>query len=284
MSRERLSTEECLERIAKVKASGMSDNTYLKVMCFNKNYVHGALLSLKRQNSDITMDQVLGLCANYISTLRSYMDADHSERVKFLDIYEKATDLGFNHPNKSASLGRYLSDNGYDEYWYRRMRTGYKYYDDIFRNLHDKDKLATINKNSAHTGPLEFVVTPKLYPITESKYVAQPAVTTYGPEAIVTETNAEPKREPVEETKAEVTGVISAAPKPDEEPKNIPIYKYSAGADAHISDEKCWLTVTIEDHGITKTVELDFPFVHDHVADLFDLAFIFAKRILEVGT
>lgn len=275
MSRERLSTEECLERIARAKASGLSDNTYLKVMCFNKNYVQGALKSLKGQNSDITMDKALELCANYISTLRSYMDADHSERVKFLDVYEKTNDLDLNGRYKSASLSRYLSDNDYDEYWYRRMRTGYEYYDDIFRNLHDKDKLATINKNSGHDGPLEFVVTPKLYPITESNYVAKPA-------AVVTETNAEPKQEPVEETKAAVTGVISVTSKPDEESKPIPFYTYSASSDAHISDEKCWLTITVEDHGVTKTVELDFPFVHEHADELFDLAVTFAKHILEV--
>lgn len=283
MSRERLSTEECLTRIAKVKASGLSDNTYLKVMCFNKNYVRGALRSLKGQNSDITMDQVLELCANYISTLRSYMDADHSERVKFLDIYEKAMDLGLNQPNKSASLSRYLSDNGYDEYWYRRMRTGYEYYDDIFRNLHDKDKLATINKNSAHTGPLEFVVTPKLYPITESEFVAKPAVTNCEPEAtpVVKIEDVCKSEEPMKEIKVEYKC------KPDEPAEeNNPIVKDDTNSVINELSMKCWLTITVRNGDVEKTVEFDFPFVHNHVADLFDLAVTFAvtfvKRILEV--
>lgn len=261
-----LSLEEHLKRLARVKASGLTYHTYSNLMGLNKNHVGNSIRSI-RNRTNLTEDQIFDKCTDYISVYRSFMDSTPVRRADFLDIYDQCRDLGLNDPRKSAALSKYLSDNGYDEYTYRKMRTGYEFYNDIFRQLSDSDRLATMNANSAHDGPIKLVVTPSLYPITKSEFAL---------EDTATEDTDEPEEESIfEDTDEPEEGrVISGRfPWGDD---NITIVR-----ECDALRSKCLLTVTTTDKDVTKTVAIDFPFDPNNAAHLFELAEVFAGNILD---
>lgn len=145
-----LTNEELIMRIAKTKASGLTATAYFKLMGFCKNHVYSARKQL--HNRGVTDEHINSDVSNRIDTLRSWMDMSPIERGDFADLYA----LYLERP-KGMSDHEFVSEYGIDEYEFKRLRTGYKYFTDIFEKLSSKDAAATVN--SGIDGPIRIVYT-----------------------------------------------------------------------------------------------------------------------------
>lgn len=144
-----VTNEEYLKRIAYAHASGLKETKFSR---FYHNgdptWVSGAKKQLKQRGiSDEEMELEL---PKYVDALKSYMNTTDSDRDEWCMIHEEVAKLGLDDPNKSSSLARYLDENKIDEYWYRKLRTGYTYFTDVLNKMTDAERTATINSGKIY--------------------------------------------------------------------------------------------------------------------------------------
>lgn len=145
-----LTNEELIMRIAKTKASGLTADAYFRLMGFCKNHVYSARKQLRDRG--VTNEYINADVSSRIDTLRSWMDSTPSDRDAFLNLYSIYLDRP-----KGSSEHDFCRDYGFDEYEFRKLRAGYKYFTDIFEKLDSKDAAATVN--SGIDGPIRIVYT-----------------------------------------------------------------------------------------------------------------------------
>ena len=143
-----LTNDELIIRIAKTKASGLPADSYFRLMGLNKSYVYSARKILR--NRGMKDEEIEVEVCNKMRVLRSWMDKSPSERDEFVALYSTYLERP-----KDVSEHQFCNEAGIDVYEFRRLRTGYKYFTDIFEKLDSKDAAATVN--TGVNGPIQII-------------------------------------------------------------------------------------------------------------------------------
>lgn len=153
----RISNEEYLAQIAMIKASGMKTTEFCRLMGWNEHTVSITKLALRRRG--MTTEEIDDQVSMMKDAMKSYMGVTENERSKFISLFEEIEKLGLNDADKSAALSRHFEGTDIDEYWYRKMRTGYQYYMNVFDKLTDEEKRDTVNSHFVNDGEkIHFVI------------------------------------------------------------------------------------------------------------------------------
>lgn len=144
-----VTNEEYLKRIAYARASGLNETKFSRFYrSGDSTWVSSAKKQLKQRG--ISDEEIESELPKYVDALKSYMDTTDSDRDEWCIVNEEVAKLGLDDPNKSSSLARYLDENGIDEYWYRKLRTGYTYFTDVLDKMTCAERTATINSGKIY--------------------------------------------------------------------------------------------------------------------------------------